>query len=89
MLIYLTGQMLNLGKDQLQTLNLVEEFSTSSEIAFSIIGSAGTGKSLLIKYIIEFLDKTRKQYCLCAPTHKAKIVLEKSIFTEGRLWDIG
>lgn len=75
--------MLNLGKDQLQTLNLVEEFSTSSEIAFSIIGSAGTGKSLLIKYIIEFLDKTRKQYCLCAPTHKAKVVLERFTGREG------
>ena len=82
-MIYLIGLKLKLGKDQLKTLDLVEQFLSSKEIAFSIIGSAGTGKSLLIKYIIEFLEKNRKEYCLCAPTHKAKVVLERFTGKEG------
>ena len=75
--------MLNLGKDQLQTLNLVKEFLTSSEIAFSIIGSAGTGKSLLSKHIIEYLESKRIEYAICAPTHKAKTVIERFTGREG------
>lgn len=67
---------ITLGKEQLLALNEVEKFINSNDLSYSIIGEAGTGKSLLIKYIINHLEKNNKGYTLCAPTHRAKVVLE-------------
>ena len=67
---------ITLGKDQLLALNEIEKFIKSNDLSYSIIGEAGTGKSLLIKYVINHLEKNNKGYILCAPTHRAKVVLE-------------
>lgn len=69
--------MIQLGEDQLNTLEKVKHFLKSDETCYSIVGAAGSGKSLLIKYLIEYLESTRTTYVLCAPTHKAKVVLER------------
>lgn len=75
---------IKLGEDQENAFNDVKDFiHYSSDISYSIIGYAGTGKTLLIKYIIEYLEKIHKSYVLCAPTHKAKVVLERFTSREG------
>lgn len=66
-----------LGEEQVQVLNSTYDFIQSKEIALTINGFAGSGKSLITRYIIEHLEKKRIHYTLCAPTHAAKVVLER------------
>lgn len=66
-----------LGEEQQQALNLLVNFIHSDKKAFSLSGYAGTGKSFLVKALIEYLESTQIDYELCTPTHKAKIVLER------------
>ena len=65
-----------LGEEQLQALDAMKKFISGDAAAFSLIGSAGTGKTTIMKELIKWL-RVRKSYCLCAPTHKAKLVLER------------
>lgn len=68
-----------LGEEQLQALSLIKDFiNNSNETAFSLCGAAGTGKTTLEKEIIKFLDKEWIDYCLCAPTHKAALVMRQT-----------
>lgn len=67
-----------LGKEQLKALNLMKVFLNDENAqVFSLIGAAGTGKSFLMKTLIEYMEKEGIEKCLCAPTHKAKLVLER------------
>ena len=72
--------MIKLGEEQEDALVKMKEFISSDELCFSLQGYAGTGKSTIIKQITEHLDDMYKEVVLCAPTHKAKLVLEN--FTE-------
>ena len=38
---------------------------------------------MLTKYLIDELDKNWENYTICAPTHKAKIVIERFTGKEG------
>ena len=69
-----------LGEDQINAIEAIKKFLKSSEIAISISGFAGTGKSTITKEIVKYLEDIDKTYVLCAPTHIAKLVLEQ--FTE-------
>ena len=67
-----------LGKEQLEALDLMKVFLNDENAqVFSLIGAAGTGKSFLMKTLIEYMEKEGIEKCLCAPTHKAKLVLER------------
>lgn len=68
--------MIKLSDEQLNALNKIKEFINSDNFAISLCGAGGSGKSLLISYIIDYLENNDIQYCLCAPTHKAKTVIE-------------
>lgn len=59
-------------EDQKAALSALEEFCTSSKISFLLSGSAGTGKTTLMKY---FVEKVQLRIIGLAPTHKAKGVL--------------
>ena len=72
-----------LGEDQKNALDKIQTFLASDEVAFSLVGFAGTGKSLIVQYIVDILENRRTQYVLCAPTHKAKVVLERFTEREG------
>ena len=74
---------IKLGIEQEEALNLILKFIKSKKTAFSLSGYAGTGKSFLIKALIDKLDKLKEDYTLCAPTHKAKTVLERFTGKEG------
>lgn len=67
--------LIKLGEEQSQALRKIREFLLSDDNAFCLYGSAGTGKSFMVKCIIDTLHKMRKQYCLVAPTHKAALVM--------------
>lgn len=68
-----------LGEQQREALDLMERFLLDkSKRAFSLIGAAGTGKSFLMRNLIEYMDsELEMDYALCAPTHKAKLVLSR------------
>lgn len=65
-----------LGNEQLEALSLIKSFINGNELVFSLTGSAGTGKSLLESYIIKYLEEKEIDYALCAPTHKAALVMK-------------
>ena len=69
-----------LSEDQAKALELITQFLTSSdETAFSLTGSAGTGKTYLMNILLQSIGY---RVVLCAPTHKAKLVLEKTTHRE-------
>jgi ATP-dependent exoDNAse (exonuclease V) alpha subunit len=66
-----------LGDEQLEALNTIESFILNSgDTAINLMGSGGTGKTTVTKELITWLEDKGIDYCLCAPTHKAKAVLE-------------
>lgn len=72
-----------LSEEQQKAINSSIDFINSNKTEFLISGYAGTGKTLLIKEIIKYLEKRGIHYTLCAPTHRAKVVLEKFTAREG------
>ena len=72
--------MIKLTDEQLKAVHQITQFcrGQTKEICCSLIGSAGTGKTTVVKTILEELDQANISYCLCAPTHKAALVLQKS-----------
>ena len=48
---------IKLGEDQINSLNSIKNFIKSDKLCYSLIGYAGTGKSTLIKEIIDYLEK--------------------------------
>lgn len=68
-----------LGEQQLEAIDKIKSFIlNSNHTAFSLIGSAGTGKTTIMLEIVEFLENRDVDFVLCAPTHQAKLVLESS-----------
>lgn len=65
-----------LGEEQQLAIQTIINFLQSDEKVFSLMGYAGTGKSTIIKYLIDYLESTFISYVLVAPTHKAKSVLK-------------
>lgn len=67
---------IKLGEEQEIAVNLIKKFiSESKETAFSLMGYAGTGKSTIIKWLIDYLESECIPYILAAPTHKAKSII--------------
>ena len=66
-----------LSDEQLEAIQKIKEFLSSDETAFSLVGSAGTGKTLIMNKLVNDLKGTITVQ-LCAPTHKAKLVLQRS-----------
>lgn len=70
--------MISLSEEQEQGLQMMKDcIASDNSINTLIYGSAGTGKSLLINHLVDYLEKERIPYCLCAPTHKAALVMER------------
>lgn len=70
-----------LSDEQLEAIKQIKEFLFSEETAFSLVGSAGTGKTLIMNTLVKELQRSNMRVQLCAPTHKAKLVLQR---TTGR-----
>ena len=61
---------------QQQVLNKIKEFIESDASVFILRGYAGTGKTTMIKHIIDDIRRTKKNIFLMAPTGRAARVLE-------------
>lgn len=68
---------MTLSNEQQQALDKLIEFISSKESVICLSGAAGTGKTQTLKEFVQFLDSTDFPFTLCAPTHKAKLVLEE------------
>jgi exodeoxyribonuclease-5 len=67
-----------LDEEQQVALTRMIEFTKDNEPVLVLQGHAGTGKTFLLKEFIKYLDKEYIGYVLCAPTHKAKLVIEEA-----------
>lgn len=74
---------MKLGKEQEQALTEILKFTKSKKICYTLSGYAGTGKSHLTRIIINELEELGESCTICAPTHKAKIVIERFTGKEG------
>ena len=76
-------QKFTLTKDQEHIFQKVKEFLQDDENpAITIKGSAGTGKTTLTKYIVDYIkDNGNMEIVALAPTHKARRVLSKKLNT--------
>jgi hypothetical protein len=69
-------------QDQVKAINFLKDFLNSDKLEATLAGSAGTGKTYLLKY---FMDKVcNVSVCPTAPTHKALRVVEKHLNRKGK-----
>lgn len=66
-----------LAEEQVAALKRMEDFITNSDKVLVLQGYAGTGKTAILNEYIQYLDSTGVDFVLCAPTHKAKLVVEE------------
>lgn len=67
-----------LSEEQQNALDVMKDFIRDKPSACCItIGRPGTGKSLTISKLTEYLNSAHIPYCLCAPTHKAALVMQR------------
>ena len=70
---------LNLSTDQETALTKLESFLESSNQIFMLKGYAGSGKTTVLKGLVEYLATIEKDYFLMAPTGRAaKVIREKT-----------
>jgi ATP-dependent exoDNAse (exonuclease V) alpha subunit len=70
---------IKLGEDQDRALSKIEAFLNSQQQVFMLKGYAGSGKTTILKGLIEYFTEIQKGYVLMAPTGRAaKIIREKT-----------
>ncbi len=72
-------------KCQSKVLYMIEEFleNDATRRAFIVRGSAGTGKTSMMKTVVEYLKAINTPFLLLAPTCKAAKILSKRTNTEA------
>ena len=66
---------ITLNPDQEKVIQNLESFLESKDSVFILKGYAGTGKTTLIKGLVEALDNEKKNFLVCAPTGRASKIL--------------
>ncbi|WP_150464133.1 ATP-dependent RecD-like DNA helicase [Francisella sp. XLW-1] len=74
------GQKIILNQQQIEAIRLIKEFIASRESYFLLSGFAGTGKTTVVKKI---LDEYPKRAIVSAPTRKANAVISQSTTRQG------
>lgn len=70
---------LNLSQDQMTSVNRLETFLTSPVQVFMLKGYAGSGKTTILKGLVDYLVDIGKDFALMAPTGRAaKVIREKT-----------
>lgn len=72
-----SGIKIQLAEEQLAALDRMKNFLDSEEPVLVLQGYAGTGKTSILNEYISFLRSQREDFVLCAPTHRAKLVMEE------------
>jgi exodeoxyribonuclease-5 len=75
------GCVIEFNNDQTEALQKIRNWIKSKNQFFTLAGFAGTGKSTIIKKII---DEYRGKLVVSAPTHKAKKVIMRTTEQEGQ-----
>lgn len=70
-------QSITLDDEQLVALIRMTKFLKSDEPVLVLQGYAGTGKTFILNKYINALKNAHVKFTLCAPTHKAKFVMEE------------
>jgi exodeoxyribonuclease-5 len=86
-----TGE-ITVNQQQLDALQNVANFVDSVirgevndvDISYTLAGYAGTGKTTITKFVLQYLSKKRKNYVICSPTHRAKEVLSDATGEKAR-----
>ena len=68
---------ITLTSNQLQAVNLIKEFVISDDDVFILTGAAGTGKTTVVRNIIDSISDLVDDVFLLAPTNRAAKVLSK------------
>ncbi len=66
---------ITLNPDQEKVIQNLESFLESKDSVFILKGYAGTGKTTLIKGLIDALKIENRKFLLCAPTGRASKIL--------------
>ncbi|MFC4893043.1 ATP-dependent RecD-like DNA helicase [Pseudofrancisella aestuarii] len=74
------GQKILLNKQQLAAISAIDSFLTSSKFFFLLSGYAGTGKTTIVKKVLE---KYRGKAIVSASTKKASLVISQTTLFEG------
>jgi ATP-dependent exoDNAse (exonuclease V) alpha subunit len=69
-------QHLSLSRDQQYALSQLERFLHTTEKVFMLKGYAGSGKTTILKGLVEYLNTVEKDFALMAPTGRATKVLK-------------
>lgn len=70
---------LNLSLDQETSLTKLETFLTNPVQVFMLKGYAGSGKTTILKGLVDYLNAVGKNFMLMAPTGRAaKVIREKT-----------
>ncbi len=75
---------MQLTRDQQEILKKIEQFFAGDDRIFLLKGSAGTGKSTIIRLITELLSRNDLGFSLMAPTGKAASVIQARTGHEAR-----
>lgn len=68
---------IQLAEEQIAALEKMKDFLNTEEPVLVLQGYAGTGKTSILNEYIRFLVSEGEEFTLCAPTHKAKLVMEE------------
>ena len=66
-------------QSQKLALNKLNQFLSSKDNVFLLKGYAGTGKTFITKYLVDYLRKIGRNFLLMAPTGKAASVIKEKI----------
>jgi ATP-dependent exoDNAse (exonuclease V) alpha subunit len=65
--------------DQLNAIRRLDQFLSNDSDVFILEGYAGTGKTTLLKGVVDYLNATERKYQLMAPTGRAaKVIHQKT-----------
>lgn len=74
------GQKITLNDQQLEAVSKIKRFLKGKETYFMLSGFAGTGKTTVVKKI---LDEYSKKSVVSAPTRKANVVISQATMVQG------
>ena len=72
-----------LSVDQTNALETLKDFLLTDEISITLVGYAGTGKTTIMQDFVFQLEGMSQNFVLCAPTHRAKLVLSQATNREA------
>jgi len=76
-----TGKIITFNPEQFEGLKKIKSWLNNGHTFFTLAGYAGTGKSTMIKKVLEFY---RRGVVVSAPTHKAKKVIMNMTGKDGQ-----